>query len=314
MTSSILHNLYSTPGSATFLASPELVFKRAKELDQSITLNQVREFIKKKISYQLTNESGRSQRGHPKFITTHPYQEVHCDIGFWNKNAFKYLICRDLFTGTTHSKFLGNKKDAKRTLNAFKKIEEEAKFPIISVAFDRGTEFMEVIKYMRNKGSKAKQLQSYQHAFAAEKAISDIRKLFRKYKIESGKKDIRKIMQKLVSSINKRTNRVTGMSSLDAQLVENFGKVFERRYKKYLQKIESIDTIEKFQPGQRVRISSLGSASSKSSFKKPETKFSSTIFTVYKRVPNSFPPSYILQDENGTFIDKPFYQRHLYPV
>lgn len=309
-----MHSLYSTPGSATYLASPQALYLKAKQLDPSLTLEKTKQFVHGKLSYQLTNESGRSDNRHPKLVVSHPYQEIHCDIGFWSKNAFAYLICRDLFSGMTHAKFLGNRKDAKRTLNAYKKIEQEVKFPVLSVAFDRGKEFMDVIKYMKGKHRKAKQLQSYQHAFAAEKAISDIRKLFRKYKIHTGKNDIRKIMPKLVSSINKRRNRVIGMNAHEAQMTKNYGKVFEARFKKYLNNLISSDLKEDLQVGEKVRISSIASASAKSSFKKPETKFSSSIFTVYKRVENSFPPSYIVQDEDGIIIDRSFYRRHLYKI
>jgi len=310
----LLDRLYTQRASKSYLASSDQLLRAAQEKDPSITRKEVQKFLDSRESYQMTNEQNkRAPQLYPKMVTTAPYQEMHCDLAFWSRNAFVYLICRDLFSGMTHAQYMGNRKDAARTLRAFQKIEKEIKFPLLSVAYDSGTEFQQVSKYLRDKHRRAKQLKSFQHAYAAEKAISDIRKLYRRYKVATGRSDIRKSIGDFVKTINKRHNRVTKMSALDALKVENFGKVFSRRYGRYLTRLHK-GSKAKFQPGDRVRILNFVSASEKSKIIKPPTRFSSSIFTVYKRVPHSHPPSYIVVDDQQREINRPIYERNLYRV
>jgi len=317
MTSKILNQLYNNPGTGAWHAGETTLLAAAKEIDPTIKRENVVDFLKQQKVYQLTNETNRTKlKEYPKAVATRPNALVHCDLAFWAKNSIVFLICRDIFSSMTYAQFMGKGKDAKRTLNAFQKIESRIKGgPIGHVAFDQGKEFTMVADYMREKGKQATKLSSWQHAFAAEAAIKDIRQLYKKYKAKhDGKGDIRKLMPKIISTINNRPSRILGMKPSDAVKQENWGTVFRRKFLPYTMKSANVKRIAKYKPGDTVKILNLKSASGQQSMKKPLTKYSTTNFTINSIKPTSYPVSYTISDPDGYIINRPYYERHLFKV
>ena len=317
MTTKILNQLYNNPGTGTWHAGETTLLTAAKEIDPTIKRQNVVDFLKQQKVYQLTNETNRTKlKEYPKAVATRPNALVHCDLAFWAKNSIVFLICRDIFSSMTYAQFMGKGKDAKRTLNAFQKIESRIKGgPIGHVAFDQGKEFTMVADYMREKGKQATKLSSWQHAFAAEAAIKDIRQLYKKYKAKhDGKGDIRKLMPKIISTINNRPSRILGMKPSDAVKQENWGTVFRRKFLPYTMKSANVKRIAKYKPGDTVKILNLKSASGQQSMKKPLTKYSTTNFTINSIKPTSYPVSYTISDPDGYIINRPYYERHLFKV
>ena len=317
MTSKILNQLYNNPGTGAWHAGETTLLAAAKEIDPTIKRENVVDFLKQQKVYQLTNETNRTKlKEYPKAVATRPNALVHCDLAFWAKNSIVFLICRDIFSSMTYAQFMGKGKDAKRTLNAFQKIESRIKGgPIGHVAFDQGKEFTMVADYMREKGKQATKLSSWQHAFAAEAAIKDIRQLYKKYKAKhDGKGDIRKLMAKIISTINNRPSRILGMKPSDAVKQENWGTVFRRKFLPYTMKSANVKRIAKYKPGDTVKILNLKSASGQQSMKKPLTKYSTTNFTINSIKPTSYPVSYTISDPDGYIINRPYYERHLFKV
>ena len=317
MTSKILNQLYNNPGTGAWHAGETTLLAAAKEIDPTIKRENVVDFLKQQKVYQLTNETNRTKlKEYPKAVATRPNALVHCDLAFWAKNSIVFLICRDIFSSMTYAQFMGKGKDAKRTLNAFQKIESRIKGgPIGHVAFDQGKEFTMVADYMREKGKQATKLSSWQHAFAAEAAIKDIRQLYKKYKAKhDGKGDIRKLMPKIISTINNRPSRILGMKPSDAVKQENWGTVFRRKFLPYTMKSANVKRIAKYKPGDTVKILNLKSASSQQGMKKPLTKYSTTNFTINSIKPTSYPVSYTISDPDGYIINRPYYERHLFKV
>ena len=319
MTSKILNKLYNNPGTGTWHAGETTLLAAAKEIDPTIKRENVVDFLKQQKVYQLTNETNRTKvKEYPKAVATRPNALVHCDLAFWSKNNIVFLICRDIFSSMTYAQFMGKGKDAKRTLNAFQKIESRVKGgPIFHVAFDQGKEFTMVADYMKEKGAQATKLSSWQHAFAAEAAIKDIRQLYRKYKAKhDGKGDIRKLMPKIISTINNRPSRITGLKPSDAVKLENWGTVWEKKFFPYVikAKLANIEKRAKYKPGDTVKILNLKSASDKQGMKKPLTKYSTTNFTINSIKPTSYPISYTISDPQGRIINRSYYERHLFKV
>jgi len=243
---------------------------------------------------------------------------VHCDLAFWAKSNVVFLICRDIFTSMTYAQFMGKGKDAKRTLNAYKKIESRIKGgPILHVAFDQGKEFNDVVEYMKSKNRQATKLSSWQHAFAAEAAIKDIRKLYKKYKAKhDGRGDIRKLMPLIISTINNRPSRIMGLKPVEAVKQENWGKVLEAKFGRYIDRVNSINTeqLAKYKPGDTVKIINLKSASEQAALTKPLTKYSTTNFTINSVNEMSYPISYTILDPDGYLINRSYYERHLFKI
>jgi len=315
----LLSRLYNSPGRGAWHAGETTLLKAAQAKDPTIERKDVKNFLYHQKVYQLTNETNRTRRkDYPKAISTRPNALVHCDLAFWAKGNIVYLICRDIFTSMTYAQFMGKGKDAKRTLVAFKKIEDRIKGgPIMHVSFDQGTEFNDVAKYMRDRNRQATKLSSWQHAFAAEAAIKDIRKLFKKYKAKhGGKGDIRKIMPLIISTINNRPSRITGLKPVEAVKMENWAKVFNSKFRGYISHINTIDTkkLAKYKPGDKVKIINFKSASDQNALVKPQTKYSTTNFTINSVLQMSFPISYTITDPDGYQINRPYYERHLFKI
>lgn len=306
---SLLRKLYYEKGSPSYLSGANKLYNEAKKIDSLISHKDVNAFLTRQRVYQLHAQSGKRPVLFPKILASAPWQLMQCDLAFFNKNSQIFLIGTDIFSGYTLAIFLGRKKTAKATANALlrmiKQIPGNPKIGCVST--DNGTEFAKWGKILKNLNIEYKTLKTFQKAAAAENRIGQIRALYRKYQSLTGKKDMKSIMPYIIKTINKRLSRVIQMSPLDALKLENQGLVFKRRYKKYLDKIDS----EKFQMkhefniGQKVRVINYKNMSEMTTaLKKPLTRFSSTIFTIYKRNEHQFPVTYKIIDENGIFIDK----------
>jgi len=315
---SLLTKLYYNPGTGAHLSGETTLLSAARKIDPTISRDTVVNFLHKQNVYQLINETNKThKKQYPKAVATRPNALMHCDLAFWAKNQIIFLICRDIFSSMTYAQFMGRSKSAKATLNAFKKIEQRVKGgPIFHVSFDSGTEFASVSKYLKQTGRQATKLSSWQHAFAAEAAIKDIRRQYRKMKAKNGKGDIRKLMPSILSTLNNKPSRITGMKPIEAVKPENFGTVFSRKFTPYINKVNTtnFEKDAKYKPGDTVKVLNLKSASERHSLTKQPTTYSTTNFTIKAVNKQSFPISYTICDSEGTVINRSYYERHLFKV
>lgn len=310
-----LNLIYNHPGHAAFISGAPTLLREAKRKFPGAKLKQIEDFLKTKLEYNLHSERNKKlQKTHPKFYTTSPFQSISCDLAFFSKNHLIYLMCVDDHSGMKYAQYVGNKKTAESTSRAFAEILKKMPTTPARVRIDRGTEFAKLDKMFKDRKIAISHLDTYQKAYNAEKFIGELRRIFRCYKTKTGRQDIRPIIQKIVSSMNNKYNRVTKMTPLQAMKQQNAGLVFERRYLHHLQQGLSMPN-PKYKAGDHVRcIIFKNAAEEKSSLSKRVGRYSSTVFSIYKAVPETYPQQYLLQDEQGNIISRRFMERHLIDV
>ena len=113
--------------------------------------------------------------------------------------------------------------------------------------------------------------------------------------------------------MNKKHNRIIKMTPIEAAKIENAGIVFQRRFGDYI-KEKSKNYEGKFAIGTKVRVIAFKNASEQSNPFKKDTRYSTSVFTIYKKVSESFPVQYLLEDEQANLISRPFLERHLIKI
>lgn len=310
--------IYHKRGNPAFMSGETALYRETKKKFPKVIRKDVVKFLKKLQSYNLHTEAPKKvNKVHPKFITTTPFQSVSCDLAFFAKNKLVYLMCIDDHSGLKFSEFAGNRKTANSTKRALEKIFSRMPRMPMRLRVDKGREFSSLKSFLASKKIAFSQLDSYQKAYNAEAFIGQLRKIYRRYQTYSGKKDIRPIIQSIVTSMNKKRNRVTGLTPIEASKMQNAGQVFEKRFSKHLEKMREnydVSKIAKFPLNSKVRVISYRNASEEKSLLKKGPRYSSTIFTVYKQVNGSFPIQYMLKDDKGVVINRRFIERHLVSV
>ena len=222
-------------------------------------------------------------------------------------------MCVDDHSSYKLAQFVGHKKNAKTVLNAMQKLLKRVPGKVGQVRTDKGGEFASFKKFLNKEQIQYVPLDSYQKAYAAEKFIGDFRKLYRKYQAYSGKKDLHKIMQPLINSMNKKYSRITKMTPIEATNISRSGEVFKNKYGHYYQKrITNAFPDPKYKEGDHVRTINFKNAGEEhSKLDKNKQKFSTSVFRIYKVLPETYPQQYLLIDQEDKVINRRFIDRHL---
>lgn len=307
--------IYNQPGHPAFMSGAPTLLREVRKKYPLTSLQAVQKFLKTRLEYNLhTERNKRKKKVHPKFITTSPYQSVSCDLAFFAKNKLIYLMCIDDHSGMKYAQYVGNRKTASSTLRAMQKILKRMPVRPARIRIDRGTEFAALRTYLSKEKIALTHLDTYQKAYNAEAFIGQLRKLFRRYKTKTNRQDIRPAIQSLVNSMNKKYNRVIKMSPEEAANPANAGIVFKRRFLSHLRhRFEMPEP--KYREGTRVRILNFkNAAEEKSTLTKHQQRYSSTVFTVYKALQDTYPQQYLLSDSEGNIISRRFLERHLIDI
>lgn len=310
-----LNLIYNKPGHPAYLGGESILLREGRrKFGTSLSRQQVVSFLKQKPEYNIhTDRNKRTPKHHPKFVTTAPLQSISCDLAFFAKNKLIYLLCIDDHSGMKFAHFVGNRKTASSTLGAFKKIIAQMPHKPGRVRIDRGTEFVGLKKFLKDNKIQLSHLDTYQKAYNAEKFIGELRKIFKRYKTKTERKDIRPIIQNIISTMNKKYNRVIKMSPRQAFDPKNSGLVFEKRFLQHLNKKLTMPP-PKYKVGDTVRVINFKNAAEEKSLLKPMQRYSSTIFRIYKALEETYPQQYLLMDENEKIISRPFLERHIIDV
>lgn len=313
----LLRKIYNTRGGPAYLASFPTLFRQAKKILPSIREKDVWDFLNKDPIYQQHSLKGRGKGKFPKVIAPYPGARLQCDLMFEKKRPF--LVCIDSFSNWAFTESTGLKKTGKNVRNAMEKILKKRPKgfgALLGTSSDAGTEFSQLKNLLATQynGAEHKILKTWQKSSMSENLIGKLRELYRKYKSKSGKSNFKQTLPFLLGTINKRYNRALGMSPREA-LMADPGKIFQRKYKTYIDNLKSVIDPEldaKFKINQNVRVSSYANAAKKATkFKSSATRFSTTIFKIESIRKNSLPFSYYLKDEDDQKINQPILEQFL---
>ena len=155
-------------------------------------------------------------------------------------------------------------------------------------------------------------------SYSAEKAILRLRNAINKRQIFTRKKfNFRHDFTDLLEAINNTPSPVTKLSSVEAELPVNQGKQFQRKYGRYLEKVQRALNYkalhgklpdQRFAEGDLVRVSIPGK---KTQFQKASLSFSQEIFRI-KNVKNKYyPVAYTVEDLNSRELEGNLYNHNL---
>ena len=309
-----LKYIYHKQGNPAYLGGENALLREAKKKFPTLKRSDVVKFLSELPYYNVNSEKNKKiKKEHPKFLTTTPFQSMSCDLAFFSKNKNIWLMCVDDHSSYKISQYVGHKKHSKTVKNALEKLLKRLPRKPGQIRTDKGGEFAGFKNFLNKNEIQYVPLDSYQKAYAAEKFIGDFRKLFRKYQSYTGKKDLHKIMQPLVSTMNRKYNRVTKMTPLEATQMSRAGEVFHNKYgSAYSKMVENSFPKAKYKEGNKVRTINFKNAAEEGlPMNKSRQKFSSSVFTVYKVLPETHPQQYLLTDEQNNLIGRRFIDRHL---
>lgn len=317
-----MKRLYYNPKTSAYLSGETSLFHAMRKKFPTIKREKIAKFLMKQKIYNLfTEKNKRKRKLYTKYVTSKPFQSMSCDLFFGKGHKNIFLMCADDFTNYRLGQFVGHRKTAKATTNAMAKILTAIpkKMHVNTIRTDYGSEYAGFEKFLKDKDIKYVPLKSYFKAYNAEKMIRDVRQVLKRYSQKYNKKVSPKIIKTIIRSLNNRHNRIMKMSSIDALNVENYGKVFERKFGSYIKaKRDNVNIKEmaKYRRGDKVRVLAYRNIiEERSQLSKKPTRYSTTIFRVFKPIPETYPIQYFLIDENsGQFINKRFLESHLIPI
>lgn len=314
---------YTDPASPACYSSSIRVYKEAKKYNKSITKAQVDNFLQSLPSYTLH----RKRRVHYERLRTVPtgfLSHVQADLADFQKVAgendgYHYLLLavdvlsRRIFAAATISK------STEHMLAAFRRLLRQMPAMPRYLYTDKGKEFVahDIKKFLHSKGIQTTLANSPDvKAAVAERYIRAVKE--RLYKYFTHKKTTRwvDVVPDIVDSLNHSVNRITKMKPIDV----NFTNAEALLKKLYDPKEPSTMSPQvknqvpekarrgrwkpaKYKAGDTVRV-----AKHKTIFEKSYLpNYTQAVYEIHK-VKNGNPPTYILQDHNGTPIDGLFYE------
>ena len=305
---SLLHKLYYTKRSPSYLAGSSTLWRLARRNNASVTLKDVRDFLTKQPSYTL-HRPLRRVFPHNKIIATGADSHWQADLCDMRKlkhhnSHYQYILT----VVDVLSKF-GMAEPVKRKTpeevsRAFKRIMERADRKPKSLMTDKGNEFKGVFQ----KLLKERNIHFYFAPNPVLKAANVERfnrtlkgRIWRYFTANKTKRYV-DILQDIIDSLNHTISRPTGMRPVDVNH-QNARVVWKRLYAGCLPRKEPK---YKFKVGDRVRV-----ARWRKIFDKGYTpNFTKDIYTIAERVARQY-PVYKLHDKDGSDVSGVFYAQQL---
>lgn len=307
----LLSKLYYDERKPSFLAGSSTLLNEAKKYNPKINRKNIEKFLFKQKVYTTHAEINRRKKVQSKYVSTFAMKNLHIDtIVFSRKLYFLSACCT--FSNYSACEFVGYSKKASSILRAFKRLFTKLPLKPTVVSSDSGTEMAQIPKFLSAHSIEFVQLKSYQHSYQAERLNHSIRSIFRKIKTYKGHGDIRRLMPRIISQINRIKSRVTKLTPLQMLKPQYAGRVFKSRYSNYLKDKKDAHGHYQFKVNDSVRLYNFLSASEKSNILKAKaSRYTPEIFYVDKILPNTYPPSYLVRDNKGVQINRPIKQYHL---
>ena len=286
----ILKNIYYDV--KTGYTSKEKLYKKAKGIDKNITLKNVKDFLDKQATYQITKQT-KKEKEFNSIISPAIKNNYQMDLFFLlnptlNKN-FKYLLtCIDVYSRYVFVEKLKNK-NGKDVFEAFKKLIERAGKPI-NINIDMGKEF--IYNPFRKYCDENKIILWYSNPeqdnknSIIERFHRTLRNYILKYEVANGKEYITEL-DNIIDNYNNTYHNTLKNEPIN---------IWEGRDKNK-QKIKIIDIV--FKEGDKVRHKSNRKVFDKNS---SSTSYTKKVYTITKIIGKSL----FLDD-----LQKPFRQHEL---
>lgn len=306
----ILRRIYYDPKNPASFSSEQKLYEAAKKEDESITHDQVHEFLSSSIPYTLHRRIVRKFKRNP-VLATRPWEHAQCDLidiqrYARSNNGYNYILTLiDVFTKKAFAEPLKTK-SGQNVKNALVKIF--AKCQPENLQSDEGTEFTNKIvqDYLKEKNI---------HFFLAKNerikcAVIErfqrtlMTKVYKYFTSEGTHKYIDKL-QDFVTAYNNSEHRMTSMTPNEITDVD-IPVVFHNLYG-FDNKREMLQGMyknkNKLKEGDKVRI-----PETKNRFAKGYAQnFSDRIYTIKKNVRGVKKPNYILVEADGSKVHGKFY-------
>jgi hypothetical protein len=318
-----LKKIYYNPKSTSWLAGSTTLFRQAKKKFPNVKLKQIENFLQKQLTNNVFSERNvRAQQIHPKFVSTKPFNDVQADLAFFKHHHNVFCVAIDLFSGFKLAVYMGHSKSSSNTSRAVERLLDSipGNYVPSRLSTDKGREWQGLASMLAKRNIKHIYLNSFLKANQAEMAIRQIRQLFKKYNFKYGKKMTPKVMQNIISILNRRHNRSLGMSAIEAIQPLNVARVFERKYGAYLKARNDnayLGDKPKYKKNQLVRILAYKSIVDKvNPMQKGKLRYSAgKRFRIYKPISSTYPIHYLLYDEiTKALINKRFPESHLISI
>jgi len=252
---------------ASKLSNAQTLYREAKKVESSVTLNQVKQFLAKQYAYQTFIEKPKRRQvkrwqAERHIDVSRPNKEWALDTFFLNKTGSTFpnaLVAIDMFSRKAHLQFMSGV-NAKSASVALDKMLIENGSPIQQVFSDFGSEFRGAFSQFVKKAG-IKQIfthrQSQHKTSMAERLIKDLRLKIAKLRITGMQPN--EAIKSAVVLHNNQYNRSIGMTPNRASELKNAGDVLlfiTRQRGKEMDKIGG-PVKQKFTIGQWVKIRKL---------------------------------------------------------
>ena len=259
----ILGNIYFNPGGPGSFSSLEPLYFEAKKYLSSITRRDVKKFLSENY-VSIRSRVIRKPKGKP-FQTlpmpiTNANLKMQCDLMFTDHKKYPAaLVCSDQFS----SKLFGQKitsKNSKTVATALEKIignQNNNVWPV-EIGTDYGGEFRgaSLLDLLKKHDVKIKYMRNWQHAPQIESKIAKLRSRLNKMILFSGINDFTRHFDNAIDSLNSSVQPRTGYTPNNVHENSNIlaGKIFEKKYKKYLTSRDINSFKQMYKIGDPVRI------------------------------------------------------------
>ncbi len=302
-----LSSIYYDPKHPASFAGPTKLYRAIKAAGKTITLGQIREWLKGQEAYTLHR---RVQHKFPRnrVIVSGIDKSWDADLmdmqslSKHNNGVRFILVAIDIFSRYTWLRPLKSKQ-GKEVVDAFASIFAEGRIPI-KIRTDRGTEFNLLHDYLRKRKVIHFVTHNQVHANYAERVIKTIKGRIFKFFTKKQSYQYINNLQDFVWSYNHTYHRSIKMKPADVTK-ENEAALWEQQYLKANKKRSTPKF--KFAVGDTVRISYLRHAF----MREYEEKWTEEIFLVTNRFIRDGLPIYKLKDYLNEDIQGTFYEQEL---
>jgi len=310
MYETILQELYYNPESAACYAGVQALHREAKKKNRKIKRKDVVEFLSAQDPYTIHRTKRRRFKRNkvvPSGLDT-DWQSDLMDMQNLAKhnNGYKYIITViDCLSRYKWARALKNKTPSE-VIRAFTEIFETTDRRPWRIYTDNGKEycnssFREFLKThdIRHVTTRSPDIK----AGMAENFNKTLK--LRLYKLFTHKGSYKwvDVYLKIVNSLNKSVNRITGQKPTDINH-KNAPKLWKKLYKNFKE-----TQPYKFEVNDKVRI-----AEHRHTFTRGyDPTFTEEIFTIYERIPKN-PPIYRIKDYNGEKIEGNYYEKEMVKV
>src|SRR5205823_125725 len=249
----LLEKLYHDPASPAGFAGSHVLYKEAKKIDPSITLQDVKYFLSGDRTYTL-HKPKRIKFKRAKTIPSGLFTDIQMDLADMQKlsrenKGYKYILFGVCVLSKRFFAVPVKSKQFNDMANAMESLFEQIPILPSRIFTDKGKEF--ILKGFYQKYGIEKQWSSTKtiKASLAERGIRTLKSRLYKYFSEKQTLNWVNVLPQIITAINNTKSRITGMKPVDVNF-KNAQKLWEKLYGKEFNSVEK----KKFKKGENVRL------------------------------------------------------------